>query len=119
MARMPRFVILEHDHPHLHWDLMLEVGPSLKTWRLPAPPSADPRAATPMGDHRLAYLDYEGPVSGGRGTVTRWDAGSYQRLPGAEPAWTIELEGTRWRGTATLTPSGAGDWHALFIARVD
>ena len=23
---MPRYVILEHDHPVLHWDLMLEAG---------------------------------------------------------------------------------------------
>lgn len=76
---MPRFVILRHDHPHLHWDFMLETGEVLRAWRLEREPLADagPIAATALADHRLMYLDYEGPVSGGRGTVTRWDAGEF------------------------------------------
>ena len=76
---MPRFVILEHDHPVLHWDLMLESGPALRTWRLAGPPESagGAVAAKASFDHRLAYLDYEGPVSRGRGTVRRWDQGTY------------------------------------------
>src|SRR5262249_60769057 len=35
---MPRYVVLEHDHPGLHWDFMLEAGAVLRTWRLSAPP---------------------------------------------------------------------------------
>ncbi|MCA8982761.1 MAG: DNA polymerase ligase N-terminal domain-containing protein [Planctomycetaceae bacterium] len=36
---MARFTILEHDHPHLHWDLFLETaGERVPTWRLPCPP---------------------------------------------------------------------------------
>ena len=35
---MPRFVILEHDYPELHWDLMLETAGALRTWRLLRPP---------------------------------------------------------------------------------
>jgi hypothetical protein len=116
---MPRFVILEHDHPFLHWDFMLEVDGLLKTWRLPAPPADGPRTATAIGDHRLAYLDYQGPVSGARGTVTRWDAGTYERLPADDAGWIVELQGTRWRGTATLTPGDQGEWQVLFVARVD
>jgi hypothetical protein len=69
---MPRFVILEHDHPELHWDFMLEAGAVLRTWRLAAPPAlGQVVAAAASFDHRLLYLDYEGPVSGGRGTVRR------------------------------------------------
>ena len=65
---MPRYVVLEHDHPARHWDLMLEAGDVLRTWRLAAPPGADqPIGATATFEHRLAYLDYEGPISGGRG----------------------------------------------------
>src|SRR5207248_11451375 len=60
---MPRFAILEHDHPHRHWDLLLEAGPVLRSWRLSAPPgAADDLAAEPTPDHRPLYLDYEGPV---------------------------------------------------------
>ena len=31
-----------------------------------------------IADHRLAYLEYEGPVSGNRGCVRRLDAGQYR-----------------------------------------
>src|SRR5206468_490246 len=59
---MPRFVILEHDHPTRHWDLMLEARGVLRTWRLSAPPKAGVAiAATASFDHRAIYLDYEGP----------------------------------------------------------
>jgi hypothetical protein len=108
---MPRFVILEHDHPTLHWDLMLEHGATLKTWRLPQPPahpfpespSHDAAAgALPLPDHRLMYLDYEGPVSGDRGHVTRWDAGTYESVQQDAAAWTVRLAGGRWQGVVTL-----------------
>ena len=71
---MPRFVILTHDHPHLHWDFMLEADGVLKTWRLqdePLPGRKFETPAEPLPDHRIAYLDYEGPVSNNRGIVTR------------------------------------------------
>jgi len=78
MPSTPSFVILEHDHPVLHWDFMLERDGVLQTWRLPAPPTNGDMIAERIGDHRLAYLAYEGPVSGGRGQVKCWDRGIYQ-----------------------------------------
>jgi hypothetical protein len=108
---MPRFVILEHDHPHLHWDFMLEAGSVLRTWRLAsAPDTAGLRiSAQPLGDHRPLYLDYEGPVSGARGTVTRWDRGDYESLPAsAGQAFHVRLEGQRVRGTAVMEWERAG-----------
>ena len=38
---MQQYVILRHDFPELHWDLMLEEAGVLKTWRLSAPPAID------------------------------------------------------------------------------
>ena len=74
-----RFVILTHDYPALHWDLMLESGGVLRTWRLLEEPTPDSIiVAEPLSDHRLHYLDYEGPVSGDRGTVVRWDHGRHE-----------------------------------------
>ena len=35
---MPRFVILAHDWPTPHFDLLLEAGAVLKAWRLLAEP---------------------------------------------------------------------------------
>ncbi len=107
---MPRYVILEHDHPHLHWDLMLEAGAVLRTWRLQAPPRPGATvAAEASSDHRPHYLDYEGPVSGGRGRVVRWDAGTYagEENPGR---LVLRLEGARLRGTAVLARDDSGAW---------
>jgi hypothetical protein len=113
---MPRFVILEHDHPILHWDLMLESGSVLRTWRLTAPPAAGELcAAEPLGDHRLAYLDYEGPVSGGRGSVKRWDSGSYE-CTAHEGEMILEMQGGRVQGRACLRPEGAA-WLFQFDGR--
>ena len=56
---MPRFVILEHDHPVLHWDLMLEADGVLQTWRLAQPPAlACVIDASAIDDHRLFYLEF-------------------------------------------------------------
>ncbi|MCP4170806.1 MAG: hypothetical protein GY758_08565 [Fuerstiella sp.] len=73
-----RFVILEHDSPFLHWDLLLQQGRALAAWRLLSPmvtTSWIPAEALP--DHRLIYLDYEGPVSNNRGVVTRVASGEF------------------------------------------
>jgi hypothetical protein len=110
---VPRFVVLEHDHPVLHWDLMLEAGEALRTWRLAAPPQPGVSVAAEVSfDHRLAYLDYEGPVSGNRGCVKRWDSGSFEWL-GRD---AVRLSGTRLCGVLVLEETGAGGWRATFAA---
>ncbi len=108
---MPRFVILEHDHPRLHWDLMLEADDRLRTWRLAdAPAGEEPIAAEAIGDHRLVYLDYEGPVSGGRGSVRRWEAGTYELEEETADGLTLRMAGARKTGRARLKPLNGGAW---------
>ena len=52
---------------------------TLSTWALAQEPCLDVEIeAEELVEHRKAYLDYEGPVSGNRGTVSRWDSGSFQ-----------------------------------------
>jgi DNA polymerase Ligase (LigD) len=105
---MPRYVILQHDHPTLHWDFMLETGQALRTWRLASSPAAGQEiSATSLGEHRLMYLDYEGPVSGNRGTVAQWDRGEFEALESDEPCIVVRLRGRRLHGTATLKRAGA------------
>lgn len=85
---MERTVVLRHDTPDgsHHYDWMLEppdapkdAGPHdriLIAWRLAGRPGPGARlAAERLPPHRLLYLDYEGPISGGRGSVTRIDGG--------------------------------------------
>src|SRR5262245_19855613 len=110
-----RYVILHHDHPAPHYDLMLEQGDTLRTWRLPVPPSSGqtlPAAASFA--HRLAYLDYEGPVSGDRGHVLRWDRGIFTGDLQTEPAVTIRCQGERLYGTLRLERRHDDQWELTF-----
>lgn len=117
---MPRFVILEHDHPELHWDFMLEAGDVLHTWRLTRAP-ADPGCAIPalaLADHRLLYLDYEGPVSGGRGTVRRWDAGDYVEVFAAPSSMRVMvLRGARVQGQIRLEYIDGSAWSFRVLSQ--
>lgn len=88
---VPRFVILRHEMPagssrRSHFDLMFEIAGGLRTWAVDRLPTAGgpPQAATPLPLHRIAYLDYEGPVSGRRGAVRRVATGRYELLAEAE-----------------------------------
>ncbi len=102
---MLRFVVLTHEHPRgLHWDFMLETGERLATWALPEEPVAGrEQVAEMLPDHRREYLDYEGPVSGDRGRVWRWDSGVYQAEHQADDEWVVSLSGVKLRGRAVLT----------------
>ena len=100
---MPRFVVLTHDHPVLHWDFMLENEAVLRTWRLARPPTeTGPITADAIADHRPAYLDYEGAVSGQRGTVVAFDRGEYSRLMDDGNVVEVDLRGAKLRGRAWL-----------------
>ena len=119
---MPRYVILRHDPPAdavrpVHWDFMLESGPRLRTWALQEEPRPGATiAAVPLADHRTAYLDYEGPVSENRGTVTRWDHGTYATLREDDTIWQVRLNGSRWSGVARLRRDAEGSqrWDVEF-----
>ena len=109
---MPRFAILKHDHPYLHWDLLLEFGDVLRSWRLQSPPKPGrtiPAEATP--DHRLLYLEYEGPVGQGRGTVIQWDAGLYEIQKWEDAMIEIGLAGKRLRGSIRVTHLEGTNWR--------
>ncbi len=119
-----RFVLLRHECPAQfakpsHWDFMLESDGVLMTWELRQLPSswlvalqlksadASPTAsATRLADHRLAYLDYEGPISGNRGSVRRVDHGTYQVLQEDAGRLVVELEGSVLSGSVTLLQQG-------------
>ena len=106
---MPRFAVVEHDHPTPHWDLFLEDGPALRSWRLLSRPAAGPViVAEPTPAHRLVYLDYEGPVSGGRGTVTRFDAGPFEWVVDQPDGVVVRLAGRVLVGQAELRGGDAG-----------
>ena len=115
---MPRFVVLTHDHPTLHWDLMLEKEAILRTWRLSQPAdSTSEILSEALPPHRLAYLDYEGPVSGNRGRVVCWDRGEYDPIVDREEFVEVNLHGGRLNGRAVLRRAADGTgWRFYFTA---
>jgi hypothetical protein len=117
---MPRFVVLEHETPPQaargrHWDFMLEAGDVLRTWAILAPPDTPGELlAESLADHRLAYLEYEGPISGDRGSVTRWDLGEYVLLEESADTLRVQLAGQRLVSRATLVRVPSIDQRWIF-----
>lgn len=76
---MPKFTISHHtgSKDGDHFDLMLEHGEGLRTWRLVNTAFQVFQVARQIKDHRKSYLDFEGEVSGDRGRVKIWDTGTY------------------------------------------
>lgn len=117
---MLRYVVLQHDPPEdflrpTHWDFMLESGEILRTWALAGEPTIGSAiTAESLADHRMAYLDYEGPVSGDRGTVTRWDAGTYELVSETDDTLLVTLSGKRLSGTVRLSLVDEGDHRWQF-----
>jgi hypothetical protein len=113
---MPRYVVLEHDHPLLHWDFMLETGDVLRTWRLASPPLPGRTVrATYLSNHRRLYLDYEGPLSGNRGRVVRWDAGTFTWQADESDCVAVRLDGRRLHGNAMLRRGDADEWVLILV----
>jgi hypothetical protein len=116
-----RMVLLRHELPDgtWHFDWMIEPaeGYGLVTFRVSArvdDPETTQFDAERIGEHRREYLEYEGAVSGGRGTVVRvaagwvegvseWDGEIVVRgeMGGCAGVWTgrrgAESEGDVWR----------------------
>lgn len=122
---MLRFVLLEHRWNGVHWDFMLETdGGTLRTWAIDQEvQSGRELPARALPDHRAAYLDYEGEVSGGRGMVRRIDRGTYEPLTWSEALIRVRLEGDQLFGPVELrravsgvnAPSGTTtDWVVRF-----
>ena len=97
-----RFVVLHHfvtdefvqkSGRGTHFDLMLEFGDSLRTWAIehwPLPQQI-PQRANRLQDHRLAYLEYQGPLSGARGHVVREAMGTYEILEKTDDWLVVRL----------------------------
>ena len=111
-----RFVLLNHVMPKgadkaTHVDLMFESGDVLRTWSLAAMPQpGESVTATELPDHRLEYLDYEGPVSSNRGSVERMDRGECHVESQSADEWTVRIVGDVYRAVIQLTRERENVW---------
>lgn len=111
---MPRFVVLCHDWPAPHWDLLVEASGVLRAWRLLAEPGPGCDVpAEPNFPHRLLYLDYEGPVSGNRGSVSRWDAGACDWHADGPDRVELTVRGAKLTGRVVIRRAAEG-WTVRF-----
>lgn len=108
---MARFTISQHTglKEGDHFDLLLEFGEALKTWRLENTAFQFSQSAKQKKDHRKLYLDYEGEVSGGRGTVKIWDTGTYLVDQWDERHIRVALTGRQIRTRLRLDRTDAGN----------
>jgi hypothetical protein len=101
-----RFVVLRHDvgpcferttETHLDW--MFATGDALATWSTELITDFKKSVEMPcqkLPDHRLVYLDREGDLGGGRGSVRRVLAGEYMLLTSALAEVTFKAV-LRWK----------------------
>jgi hypothetical protein len=98
---------------------MLERSADLQTWALPSSPdSPEPMVATSLEPHRTEYLTYEGPVSHGRGSVTRWDEGTYTLERDDTGSLVVVVDGEKLNGRVELVrPQGdSTEWRYVYSA---
>jgi DNA ligase D-like protein (predicted 3'-phosphoesterase) len=113
------FVIHEHDASHLHWDLRLEIGGTLKSWAVPKEPPTEKglkRLAIQVEDHPIEYASFEGIIPEGNygaGTVAIWDKGTFVLEEMNDHKLTIEFEGKKVHGRYALIKApnmGKNSW---------
>jgi hypothetical protein len=108
---MRRFVVLRHElppphDPAVHWDFMIEDHESLLTWAVAEEPHPGlAMIARQLPDHRKHYLTYEGPVSGGRGNVTRYDHGEFEWLHRSDDEVLVRVAGGKLNGQVLIVRS--------------
>lgn len=105
---LPQTVLLRHTVPdgssHVDWmiDLAGDERQPLVTFRLAARlDDLDPgmsAEATRIADHRRHYLDYEGPLSGGRGEVRRLASGRVEAMQNIGDVWGLLIA---WRAESS------------------
>lgn len=112
-----RFVIQKHEASHLHFDLRLEMGDTLKSWAVPKGLPYElgvKRSAFQVEDHPIDYIDFEGTIPKGQyggGTVMVWDIGTYEILGGNYHAGDLKLR--------LFGKKLKGEWHIFRIKSED
>jgi hypothetical protein len=135
-----RYVILLHRQPHGtprryrndeaeeavndrsgdHYDWMFEAERCLATWATPIALSEEISGevdAIRLPDHRVEYLQYEGDVSGNRGSVQRVEAGQFILTDARPDRYQIRTFGKR-DGVIVIYRTWCGDgasfWRISF-----
>lgn len=108
------FVIQQHTTPEgYHWDLMLQSGDVLWTWRMTVSPEHINTACLPIErivDHPLRFLSYEGPVQNNTGRVKIADKGCFRMISVKIDSLCVDVQGKILQGIFTLTCQSGNLW---------
>ena len=108
-----RYAILEHRWNGIHWDFLIEDGPTLRTWAIDSPiRSGVIQPVRSLPAHRRIYLDYEGPISGNRGEVRRWDQGAARVEVWDDRGVRCWVEGDQLVGIVSFWADNGGETDA-------
>lgn len=118
-----RFAILHHTGSATqasHYDLLFQTAEgagdddrvleSYSTLKDEFPGCSGPVRVKAIAPHRRIYLQYEGPLGGARGEVTRADGGEYTLETPAEGLRRLKLSGRRLQGAFILRRGADGAW---------
>lgn len=84
---------------------------TLQTWALTEAPCLDRQIyADALPPHRTEYLDYEGPISGDRGEVTRWIEGTYTESERGHPLLQFTKDGVEHQWLLQLLFTDDATW---------
>jgi bifunctional non-homologous end joining protein LigD len=110
-----QFVIQKHTKPgDAHWDLMVQEGDMLQTWRLDKSPKQllnTQAKAEKIFDHPLKFLTYEGNVNEGKGSVKIADKGICKITAQSDSKIEMELAGAILKGEFILTHIIETSWQ--------
>ncbi|RVW03047.1 ATP-dependent DNA ligase [Rhodococcus xishaensis] len=110
------FVIQEHHARRLHYDFRLERDGVMVSWAVPRGVPTSPkenRLAVQTEDHPLEYATFSGSIPKGEyggGTVSIWDAGTYEPVKWLDDEVIVRLYGQRVEGQFALIRTGGDQW---------
>ncbi|PTR30650.1 ATP-dependent DNA ligase LigD ligase module /ATP-dependent DNA ligase LigD phosphoesterase module /ATP-dependent DNA ligase LigD polymerase module [Rhodococcus sp. OK519] len=110
------FVIQEHHARRLHYDFRLERDGVMVSWAVPRGLPTTPkenRLAVHTEDHPLEYASFAGSIPQGEyggGTVSIWDAGTYELEKWRDDEVIVRLFGSRVDGRYALIRTEGDQW---------
>ncbi|MDH6280971.1 ATP-dependent DNA ligase [Prescottella agglutinans] len=110
------FVIQEHHARRLHYDFRLERDGVMVSWAVPRGIPTSPkenRLAVHTEDHPLEYASFSGSIPKGEyggGTVSIWDAGTYEPVKWLDDEVIVRLYGERVQGRFALIRTEGDQW---------
>jgi hypothetical protein len=114
-----KFVIHHHRTEDIHFDFMIDNGKELETWQITEDRMeqfirGEEIPAKLIPPHRREYLEYEGPVSKGRGRVEIYDRGECRIISRKGSFLSFMLKGKKFIGKIEIKKTAGKSCKIIF-----